>query len=91
MSKFSGLSTADLTRMIEYYAQKNVDLETSFLVLQITSANKEKDLTQKYYDEKNEINIAHKKELELINETFNKKINKLESDLNKKKKLVNKD
>jgi D-arabinose 1-dehydrogenase-like Zn-dependent alcohol dehydrogenase len=55
------------------------------------SANKEKDLTQKYYDEKNEINIAHKKELELINETFNKKINKLESDLNKKKKLVNKD
>ena len=52
MSKFSGLSTADLTRMIEYYAQKNVDLETSFLVLQITSGNKEKDLTQKYYDEK---------------------------------------
>jgi hypothetical protein len=91
MSKFNGLSIADLTRIIEYYTQKNVELEASFLALQITSANKEKDLTQKYYNEKNEITITHKKELDKINEEFNKKINKLESGLNKKNKISNKE
>ena len=39
----SNLVSLYFTRIIDYYKQKNSELELSFLVLQIESSNKEKE------------------------------------------------